>query len=639
MKLIRPLDGLRGLASSDAPMDPVEQWTPEGRDLLSYLIKPIFSISGNTMVAVSEAGGELYKQDLVTGVTSKVEHAVVGPVHNLSISPDALLLCVVSSSSGDYKVEFLQALDGQVKYAGTRGARANDASTLGGASRDGVQWASDSTSAYFAEGSAVRSIDTVTWVASTIFDVGAIAPSDISANDPENWTDVYGGSVNSLLSAAGSLYVSGSVYGEIDVGLASKFNAERGFTLKMNAAGAVFVYSIYTLSSYVVPWLRWNPARSEIMAFQTGGILPLNPSNLAPLPRDAAPESGIYLDSPQSIKTTATQIISRSQSTTPYWNYRLLTDYSLDKSLPALPERGEGVAAATDYTAVQQSQGIALFDSTDTLVAQQNPNVTAGDTFIYLDHVYEALTNNNDRPDLGALAEVPTWEDMGFINPLRMFDGRVGTYTEAGGDLVITISSNTLIDGLAMFGVSASAVQVQVLDGAAVIFDTGAASLRDSSSIDGWYSYFFRRRGVKSDYVLTALPPYRGATIRIVLSALDGKTRLGDLVAGQVRKIGDLLYGVKVGVISFSRKERDAFGVFDIVKRDGSKRSEYPISIRTSQIAWIQELLAGLDATPIAYIGDEDRRETIVYGLYRGFDITLEGPVYSDCSIEVEGLI
>ena len=53
----------------------------------------------------------------------------------------------------------------------------------------------------------------------------------------------------------------------------------------------------------------------------------------------------------------------------------------------------------------------------------------------------------------------------------------------------------------------------------------------------------------------------------------------------------------------------------------------------------MQNTLANFRATPIVYIGSEDEAfATIVYGFYRRFDITLEGPAYSFAAIEVEGL-
>jgi hypothetical protein len=276
--------------------------------------------------------------------------------------------------------------------------------------------------------------------------------------------------------------------------------------------------------------------------------------------------------------------------------------------------------------------------TTGTLAEYVQPSFKEGDRVIFRNHIFGALYDNNDRPDLGATASPATWLDLGFINPLRMTDGKVGSFTEAPSPLVIEVSSNELIDGVAMFGLSAASVQVELLDGQSLLFDSGEQSLRDSSMINGWYAHFFARRGVKKDYVFTRLPPYRGATLRVTLTGAEETVQIGELVAGQVRKLGDLLFGSRFGIEDWSRKERNVFGHWEVVERGYSKRGDYQVSVRTNQVSWIQQLLAGLRATPVVYIGSESQQLSIIYGFFVILDLVVEKPVYSQCKIEVEGL-
>ncbi|MCH8500254.1 MAG: hypothetical protein LAT63_17435 [Marinobacter sp.] len=317
-------------------------------------------------------------------------------------------------------------------------------------------------------------------------------------------------------------------------------------------------------------------------------------------------------------------------------------NYTFIENLPAAFDALTGRLLYSDDYAIALARaggGYRIVDTvTNELLEQVNPSVMTGDRYTYQSANYEALVDNNDRPDVGAKLEPPTWLRLGVINPLRMFDGKIGTYTEVDGDLVVSIAAPDLIDGVGLFGVRGAAVQIQLLDDDTVVYDTGVIPLQDSSGVDGWYSHFFLTRGIKSEYVLSSLPPYRGATLRVVVFGLEGVSRLGELVAGQVRRIGDTMFETGVGILDFSRKERDQFGVFDVVEREFSKRANYEVSVRTSQVAWIQQLLANLRATPTVFIGDDARRETVVYGFFRSFDIVLKRPTVSDCTIEVEGL-
>lgn len=203
---------------------------------------------------------------------------------------------------------------------------------------------------------------------------------------------------------------------------------------------------------------------------------------------------------------------------------------------------------------------------------------------------------------------------------------------------MIEITSPDLIDGVAMFGLEASTVQAELLDGETVLFDTGEESLLDSSMINGWYSHFFTRRGVRKDFVLTSLPPYRGATLRITITSTDEVVRLGQIVAGQVINLGDLLFGSEFGIDDWSGKKRNVFGEFEIIERGFSKRGDYSVSMRTNQLSWIQQLLSGFRSKAIVYIGSESQRLSIIYGFFVVLRLVTEGPVYSQCRIEVEGL-
>jgi len=301
------------------------------------------------------------------------------------------------------------------------------------------------------------------------------------------------------------------------------------------------------------------------------------------------------------------------------------------------------VGAYVDTYIVVNVSGIdspQFIDVTDNTIAEYiQPNFKLGDRVIFRDRVFEALTDNNDRPDVGALADPPTWLDLGFINPLRMFDNKLDSRTTAPSPLVIDITPGMLVNGIALFNVNASTVQITYTDpGDGLVYDTWQISMLDNSVVQDWYSFFFDPYLVKADLARVDLPAYIDGTVQITLDGAGADVAIGEVVLGTIYKIGDAQYGSSAGIIDFSRKEADQFGNFEIVPRRFSKRAEFDAVIPPAYGGSVQRTLARLRATPVVWIGSVDLEETIVYGYFREFDILLSNPAFSNVTITVEGL-
>lgn len=109
---------------------------------------------------------------------------------------------------------------------------------------------------------------------------------------------------------------------------------------------------------------------------------------------------------------------------------------------------------------------------------------------------------------------------------------------------------------------------------------------------------------------------------------------------GTFYTLGDTQYGASVGIIDYSRKETDAFGVTTFVRRAYSKRMSAKLMLDNVQMNKVQRVLADLRATPCAWIGADDvtYAPLVVYGFYKDFSIEVAYPTASYCSLEVEGL-
>jgi hypothetical protein len=264
---------------------------------------------------------------------------------------------------------------------------------------------------------------------------------------------------------------------------------------------------------------------------------------------------------------------------------------------------------------------------------------SSGNTVLFDHQVYEALATTSAQPDIGAAADPPSWLLLGAANRWKMFDGIISNQTEQLGIISVSIRPGTPVNALALFGVNGSELSVRVTDPVAGIVYDETRPLQDNSAITNLYAYFFEDIVPIRDVVVLDLPSYRNATIDITIVAGADVARCGELVLGRQREIGRAAFGLSHGIDSYSKVQRNEdFGDITIVKRAYSKRCDYDVILQTNRVDAVQDLLASIRDTPIVYIGDRNRRSTIVYGFFRTFTIVLSNPATSTCSIEVEGL-
>lgn len=606
MKIIEPIDNLGALSSSNAPLDSIDEWESASRDSFNYYQSPIFDTSANLMVIAESAesgfNNSITIVDLTTGIGSLINYQMSAAPINIDLSPNGLYVYILmfSSGLGTFKSVIIEVSTGSVKYEKTYSA-----ALFGGfRSINNSFWADDSSSCHIG-----HSFDIVKVFTSTGFPVAQI----------------YSGS--STGSICDLIVVSGHIY----------FAFSRNELVKITTSG-VLVNSIATglyYESFV-----YNHVTDKILMF--GGsisdntIYQLNTTTLAMEPSGI---SGSYSRSAKALKVTTTDLITRSLSTEPYWVYLSLSSYSVTKSLPPLPNPGQGISSADDFTVIQQSYGIALLDSNDVIIEQVNPDVVAGDFYTYNNVIYEVAINNSDQPDIGALLPVPTWIDSGPINPLRLFDGKLDSLTTSSEDLIIEITPAQVVSGIALFNITAASIRVTMTDQIdGLVFDTGDISMIDNSGVHDWWSFYFSPYVAKSDFVSLSLPPYPDAAIQVTLDGAGGSVAVGEVVLGRVFNLGISQFGSGVGILDFSEKEQDQFGNFSILKRKFSKRADYDVKIPTNTVSGAQRTLSKFRATPVVWVGDVDREETIIYGYFKSFDIVLSNPALSDTAILVEGL-
>ena len=261
----------------------------------------------------------------------------------------------------------------------------------------------------------------------------------------------------------------------------------------------------------------------------------------------------------------------------------------------------------------------------------------AKDAFVdYGTHIYQSLVNSNtgNQPDIS-----PTqWVLIGPDNTHAMFDDQTSTATTSTSPLTVVLDTG-LCNSLGLLGLVGSQVVVTVKD------DTGGNTVYSRTiSLDGtfiydWYQYFFEPYVQIGEVVLTDLPPYLTAELTVSLTG-TGTIQIGTLTWGTQYDLGDAEYGAGLGIIDYSKKETDEFGVTTFVRRDFSKRLTARLMLPNTQINRVQRVLADLRAQPAIWVTSDvpDLAPLTVYGFFRDFNIEVAYPTESFCSLEIEGL-
>ncbi|MCA3567013.1 hypothetical protein [Bradyrhizobium sp.] len=265
-----------------------------------------------------------------------------------------------------------------------------------------------------------------------------------------------------------------------------------------------------------------------------------------------------------------------------------------------------------------------------------HPAWAAGTTYALGAKVILASTHRRYESLVGANtgfnpATNPTkWVDLGPTNRWAMFDNRVGTETSRADSLTVELSPGS-VDTLALIDTVAESATVTMTVDATVVYEGERSFMTSGVAINNWFAYFFEPIGMKTVALFLDLPVYPEAVVKVEVFG-------GGLIIGKTAELGSTEQGVDIGIVDYSRKVTDDFGVTTVVERNWSKRMTARSLILTDQVDAAQRLLASLRAQPVLWIGEEAFESMTIFGFYKDFSIDVAFPSVSYCSLTVEGL-
>ena len=254
--------------------------------------------------------------------------------------------------------------------------------------------------------------------------------------------------------------------------------------------------------------------------------------------------------------------------------------------------------------------------------------------------IYSSLqaSNTGNIPENDSLTAPVFWARVSATNRWAMFSDQISDQTERADNIAIEITPAALVNGITMFNLSAESVNVTLTDPAdGEVYNTDFA-LTDDSGVNTWYMYFFEPIVRATSLAILDLPPYASAVIAITITDTGNTAKCGLVNMGAQAILGETDYGSGIGIVDYSRKERDTFGNPVVITRNYSKKATYSITTDTAYVATVQQILADLRTTPMSWVGSVELGSTVVYGYYKDFSVILSNPTKSLLSIEVEGL-
>ena len=224
-----------------------------------------------------------------------------------------------------------------------------------------------------------------------------------------------------------------------------------------------------------------------------------------------------------------------------------------------------------------------------------------------------------------------------------MFDALVGSQSVSStSTITLTLTPGTIHNAVALLNLAATSVRVKQTNTAdGVVYDQTIA-LQKPPTMPDWWTYFFEQITHRGTALALDLPTYASATtIDITITNNAGNAACGACLLGRTQTIGDrgIRYGAQVGITDYSRKERNAFGEYEIVQRAWNKRAQMSVLVPNNQIDGLQALFASLRTTPTLWVGSDDYEALAIYGYYKDFSAVISYPTYSQMNLEIEGLI
>lgn len=230
------------------------------------------------------------------------------------------------------------------------------------------------------------------------------------------------------------------------------------------------------------------------------------------------------------------------------------------------------------------------------------------------------------------------WVRLGATNRWRAFDGRLGGAVTGGTTISYTIALPRTLNALAFFGLNATTLRIRVtIPGPSVIYDQ-TMTLSERDLVGNFWEYNFNDFRAQADVIARGVPMPSGATLAITITA-GAAARVGEIMLGNDLEIGTTLTETGLGIVDYSKKDRDDWGGIFIVPRPVTSTVRFRFSISTDGAARVQQIMKRITSKLCVFyaVEGEDPFGTTIPGILRDYDLTLT-TTQSNGTLEAESL-
>lgn len=210
-------------------------------------------------------------------------------------------------------------------------------------------------------------------------------------------------------------------------------------------------------------------------------------------------------------------------------------------------------------------------------------------------------------------------------------------------------SIGVLFDSSALFEVTAkySELVISVSTSAGVFTkvvrgDSYSGALLNKGVIDDVYNFIANYFNLSVYSCVVTMRLHNGLNEYSTTLDPTSKVSVNELVFGISQNLGRTAYGIRTGIIDYSKKETNEFGVTSFVKRGFSKTMNCNVYVENEDYNRVVETLQSVLAEPTAWIGTEVdgySNGALIFGAFKDYTLTIRYPTYSMLDIEVQGLV
>lgn len=163
------------------------------------------------------------------------------------------------------------------------------------------------------------------------------------------------------------------------------------------------------------------------------------------------------------------------------------------------------------------------------------------------------------------------WVDVGPSNKWAMFDLDRSTGTTAATSIKVVITPGQRIDSMALVGLVAEQVRVQMTSGASTIYDETFDPR--TRVVTTWYEHLTMPFSYLNVLALFDLPSVGDCVLTVTISRAVGDVTCGGLIIGRQVYLGATLYGAENDATNYSKIERDEDGNASLTRKRSVPRT------------------------------------------------------------------